>query len=75
MTTPLSQKVEKTGFGCLSEETIYSDSYREKIIKAPLVPFHIDYTQQEQLINKSTEFHQNLRANNSDNLWETADLV
>ena len=68
LTSPLSQRVQKNGFGYLSEEKIYSDSYREKIIKAPQIPFQMDYAQQEQFINKSAEFHKNLNANVVDDL-------
>jgi len=39
---------------------VYANAYSEKVIKAPLVPLHMDYTQQEWFIKKSTEFHQNL---------------
>jgi hypothetical protein len=29
----------------LVEEAVYANSYVEKTIKAPLIPFHMDYTQ------------------------------
>lgn len=60
---PMSHTIEKNGFGFFVEETVYPNSHREKVIRAPLVPFHMDYTQQENFIKKSTEFHQNLNAN------------
>ena len=60
---PVSQSMSKNSFGCLVEESVFEDSYVEKVIKAPLMPFHLDYAQQEHFINKSTEFHKNLYAN------------
>ena len=54
---PLSHQFQKNGFGYLVEETVYSNSYREKKIKSPLIPFHMDFTQQEQFINRLTSFH------------------
>ena len=43
----LRQSVQKNNFGCLVEESVYANSYAEKKIKAPLVPMHMDYAQQE----------------------------
>ena len=37
------QSVSKNKFGCVVEETVYEHPYVEKTIKAPLVPFHMDY--------------------------------
>ena len=42
---PLSQKVTKNKFGCLVEETIFAHPHTEKVISAPLVPYHMDYVQ------------------------------
>lgn len=42
---PLSQTVSKNKFGCLVEETIFAHPHTEKVITAPLVPFHMDYVQ------------------------------
>jgi len=47
----------------LIEESVYANAYTEKLIKAPLVPLHMDYAQQEQFIKRSTEFHENLSKN------------
>ena len=43
----LSQSIQKNDFGCLIEESVYANAYTEKLIKAPLVPIHMDYAQQE----------------------------
>ena len=43
----LNHQVAKNNFGCLVEESLYEGAHVEKTIKAPLVPFHLDYTQQE----------------------------
>lgn len=42
---PLSQKVTKNKFGCLIEETIFAHPHTEKVITAPLMPYHMDYVQ------------------------------
>ena len=42
---------------------MFANSYTETVVKAPLVPFHMDYAQQEHFIKESTKFHQNLSAN------------
>lgn len=39
----LSQSVQKNNFGCLIEESVYDNAYTEKLVKAPLVPIHMDY--------------------------------
>jgi len=44
---PLTHKLSKNKFGCLVEESIFEHPYVEKTIKAPLVPYHMDYAQQE----------------------------
>ncbi len=43
MELPLSSKFHKNQFGCLGEESVFANNYTEKVIKAPLVPFHMDY--------------------------------
>ena len=60
---PLTQTVSKNKFGCIVEETIYSHPHTEKVIKAPLVPFHMDYTQQEAFLKEQTERHMHINAN------------
>ena len=60
---PLSHTVEKNGFGFFVEETVFPNQYREKLIRAPLLPFHLDYPTQEHFIKQSTLFHQQRDAN------------
>ena len=60
---PLSTNLKKNQFGCLVEEAVFADQYVEKVIRAPLMPIGLDYTQQEQFINSATDFHKNLKAN------------
>ena len=43
LSAPLSTKVSKNKFGCLVEESVFPYPHVEKTIKAPLVPFHMDY--------------------------------
>lgn len=45
MAIPLSRQVRKNNFGMLVEEAVFANSYVEKTIKAPLIPFHMDYSQ------------------------------
>mmetsp|Transcript_22331 Transcript_22331/g.27415 ORF Transcript_22331/g.27415 Transcript_22331/m.27415 type:complete len:82 (-) Transcript_22331:1693-1938(-) len=40
---PISQNVYKNQFGCLVEEAVFADQYTEKVIRAPLMPIHLDY--------------------------------
>ena len=47
---PVSTSVSKNKFGCLVEETVFSHPHVEKTITAPLVPFHMDYEQQESFL-------------------------
>ena len=42
---PLRQSVSKNKFGCVVEESIFSHPHVEKVIKAPLLPYHLDYVQ------------------------------
>ena len=58
------------GFGMSVEEITSSNNslgrsqyVTEKVIKAPLIPIHLDYEQQEKFLNRGTEFHQNLDQN------------
>lgn len=59
---PISQKVSKNKFGCLVEESIYPHPHVEKTIKAPLVPFHMDYVQQEAHITNINKSGKKLKA-------------
>jgi len=60
---PLTTKVSKNKFGCLVDESIFPYPYVEKTIKAPLVPYHMDYVQQEAHLKASTQRHKELLAN------------
>ena len=61
--TPLSERITKNQFGCIVEETVFANNYVEKVVKAPLLPLHLDYAQQERSIKSAIEFHKNLRSN------------
>ena len=69
----LSQNVQKNNYGCLIEESVYANAKTEKMIKAPLVPIHMDYAQMEQFIKRSTEFHDNLSANGPSPVYTCSD--
>ena len=62
---PISQSSSQNNFGCMVDEAVFEGQYREKTITAPLVPFHLDYSQQERFISRATDFHKNLDANGS----------
>ena len=59
MTTTIS----KNRFGCLVEETVYPYPHTQKTIKAPLIPFHMDYVQMENHIVNYTKRHQEFKVN------------
>lgn len=69
----LSHQVTKNNFGCLVEEAVYAGSHVEKTIKAPLVPFHMDYAQQAEFMRSSTEFHKEKVASNGPSPVYTCD--
>lgn len=69
---PISTNVSKNKFGCLVEENIYSYPHTEKTIKAPLVPFHMDYVQQEAFLGHALDHHK-LRSGNGANPVYTCD--
>ena len=52
-----STKVEKNGFGCLVEESVFPRKRVEKTITAPLTPFHMDYAQQEAHLRNAAALH------------------
>ena len=54
---PISQTVNKNKFGCLVEESIFAHPHTEKVITAPLVPYHMDYVQQEAHLKDSITRH------------------
>jgi hypothetical protein len=54
---PLSQTVSKNKFGCLVEETVFAHPHTEKVISAPLLPYHLDYVQQEAHLRDSVIRH------------------
>ena len=54
---PIDQSVTKNKFGCLVEESVFAESHVEKTITAPLVPFHMDYVQQEAHLKDSLKHH------------------
>ena len=54
---PLSQTVSKNKFGCVVEQTIFAHPHTEKVITAPLVPYHMDYVQQEAHLRDSIDRH------------------
>ena len=54
---PIKQTVSMNKFGCMVEETIYAHPHVEKVIKAPLVPFHEDYALQDAWLNDAAERH------------------
>lgn len=56
----MSNSVTKNKFGCLVEESVFSHPHVEKTITAPLVPFHMDYEQQESFLRDATARHQEL---------------
>ena len=62
---PISSNISKNQFGCIVEETVYADQYTEKVIRAPMLPLHLDYEQQEAMITKATDFHKDLAVNGS----------
>ena len=37
--------MSKNRFGCHVEESVYLDQRVEKVVKAPLLPFEMDYVQ------------------------------
>ena len=43
----ISSNVTTNGFGMIVEESTFANSVSSKVIKAPLLPFHMDYSQQE----------------------------
>lgn len=49
--------MSKNSFGCLVEESIYEHPYVHKKITAPMVPFHMDYSQQETFLRQAAERH------------------
>ena len=55
---PLTTKVSKNKFGALVEESVFPFPYVEKTITAPLVPFNMDYAQQEAFLNNASKRHQ-----------------
>ena len=60
----ITTKVSKNPFGCLVEESIFPYPHVEKVIKAPLTPFHMDYSQQEAHLNSSVLRHHKLQSSN-----------
>jgi len=62
---PITTNVSKNKFGCLVEENIYSYPHTEKTIKAPLVPFHMDYAQQEAHLTSALSHHKLKSSNGS----------
>ena len=57
MVGPLKQTVTKNKFGCLVEESVFAHPHTEKVITAPLVPYHMDYVQQEAHLRDSIVRH------------------
>ena len=49
--------MSKNRFGCYVEESVYLDQRVEKVVKAPLLPFEMDYVQQEAHLRDSIERH------------------
>ena len=41
---PIKQTISRNKFGCMVEESIFDRPHVEKVIKAPLLPFDMDYT-------------------------------
>ena len=42
---PIKQTISRNKFGCMVEESVFAHPHVEKVIKAPLLPFHEDYVQ------------------------------
>lgn len=70
---PISTNVSKNKFGCLVEENVYSYPHTEKTIKAPLVPFHMDYAQQETFLGDALTHHKLKSANGPSPTWTCDD--
>ena len=47
---PLHTHVEMNSFGCIVEEYVPLDGPAKKTVKAPKIPTHMDYRQQEHFI-------------------------
>ena len=54
---PIKQTMSMNKFGCMVEESVFAHPYVEKVIKAPLLPFHEDHVQQEAWVKDATERH------------------
>ena len=54
----VSHNLTKNKFGCLVEEKVYKDEpLIEKTITAPLLPYHLDYAQQEAFLGHALDHH------------------
>ena len=51
----VNTSVEMNSFGCIVEEYASSNGPVEKIVKAPKIPSHMDYKQQEHFIKEATK--------------------
>jgi len=54
---PIKQSMAMNKFGCMVEENIFAHPHVEKVIKAPLLPFHLDYAQQEAYLKEAGKRH------------------
>ena len=58
---PIKSTIRKNGFGMTVEEDIYSNTFTETTVKAPIVPFVQDYAQHITYLEKAGQYHEDLR--------------
>ena len=61
----MSSNIEKNAMGCLVEESVYDNYYVEKAITAPALPYHLDYVQQAEYLQRQTQWHKEYMEQNA----------
>jgi hypothetical protein len=58
----IHSNMRRTGFGTVVETDTYANNYSESFIKAPLLPWAVDFARHMETIENATQYHMDMKA-------------